>query len=361
MLDFLTNIAKPVLSYKSDQSDQYKTVFKEISPVYYHENFHSDIIAYYLNNKIVKEVFIQWLNKNINHSGLKIHNIDINDYKNGEVKREEGRIDILLLSNDGSKAIIIENKSNNASDQLKQLYRYYDLLTKNGKLVEAIFYLSKSTISFPDLHDLKLEQKEKINKILVSGQLTGDINGFCEKVIDKVINLTQDIRLKGLSMEIRDLFYYIVYGDMNMENLEQFAEELQKNGNLKKLEQAWKAYNDLPEYYAKTIKDYIDSKNKGYKVRLGGSDCLSIDFLINNTTIKFDIQFFRDEGIWADIYVHKGKRNDLENFKVKMASKFPFTKKTETGYDMRLDNLFEANKLKKIIDNVFKTIEELNT
>ncbi len=64
------------------------------------------------------------------------------------VTAEKGRIDILIKSSD-KHVIIIENKSNNASDQSNQLYRYwiqevYNPLSKSiphGDLVSQSFYI----------------------------------------------------------------------------------------------------------------------------------------------------------------------------------------------------------------------------
>jgi hypothetical protein len=356
MLDFLDKIAESVINYRI--SDNYKSIFKEISPVFYRENFHSDIIAYYLENKEVKKIFFNYLNQNIKKDNSS-NKINFNDYAKGIIKREKGKIDILLQNNDFSKAIIVENKSNNASDQIKQIYRYYNLLTKKGILVEAIFYLSKSTISFPDLHDIKDSEKQAIKNILVPGQLIG-LNGFCDNIINQVINTTKDEKLKGLSMEILDLFYSVVYGDINMDNLEQFSQELAKNNNLIKLQQAMKAYNDLPIYYARVIKDYIDSKNKNYKVWFYKTkNYLVIDFWINNTNIAIDI-IFKLNGISSDIFVRKGSKKQLEDLRDIIGKDFPFHDNGGRGYDLKFDNLFEADKLKKIIDNIFNGIKELN-
>jgi len=43
MLEYLDIINKPIKFYKS--SDNYRSVFKEITGYYYHENYHSDILC----------------------------------------------------------------------------------------------------------------------------------------------------------------------------------------------------------------------------------------------------------------------------------------------------------------------------
>jgi hypothetical protein len=212
MLEFLGILYSIIEKYKSN--DNYSSIFKEISGVFYYENYHSDILAYYLKNCSVKTEFISWLNNCIGSN-----KIDPEEYIDGKVNREKNRIDITLLNENDSKAIIIENKSNNAGDQMKQLYRYYTKLIKSGINVEAIFYLNKYSNKLPDFSDLEESKIIEIKKILVCGKLIG-VNSFVENVINKVIAVTNDIRLNGVSQEIRDLFFNVVYGEMNMENME---------------------------------------------------------------------------------------------------------------------------------------------
>jgi hypothetical protein len=58
------------------------------------------------------------------------------------VEREKGRIDVLLFDEKG-RAIIIENKINNAADQKDQIGRYYKKVKEDMKLsVKAIVYLT---------------------------------------------------------------------------------------------------------------------------------------------------------------------------------------------------------------------------
>ncbi|WP_059370407.1 PD-(D/E)XK nuclease family protein [Treponema endosymbiont of Eucomonympha sp.] len=131
MLEFLEKVSKPIKNYRNKYT--YKSVFKEISDYFYRENYHSDILAYYLQFEVVKKYFFEWINKNIENK------IIFEEYNNGEIVREQDRIDILLYNNYQDRAIIIENKSNNANDQFNQLFRYYKVLSNRKIKVDAIF------------------------------------------------------------------------------------------------------------------------------------------------------------------------------------------------------------------------------
>jgi len=58
-------------------------------------------------------------------SFLQLLEIEVMDDDNWIVTAEKGRIDVLIKTQDHSKVIIIENKSNYAIDQQNQLYRYW--------------------------------------------------------------------------------------------------------------------------------------------------------------------------------------------------------------------------------------------
>lgn len=49
----IRNALDVVSGYKS--IDAYNTVFKEISPIFYRENYHSDLICYLLKNSEIRE------------------------------------------------------------------------------------------------------------------------------------------------------------------------------------------------------------------------------------------------------------------------------------------------------------------
>ena len=138
-------------------------IFKIVSKKWHHENFHSDMLKF---------LFEKCPNF------LELIGADKNNYLNHEIKREEGKIDILIKSD--THAIIIENKLNSAPDQDDQLYRYYKFVKEELKLeVEKIVYLTHSKAD-PSKNSLgyDINEKEDVNK-----------NKYIKDIESKYINL----------------------------------------------------------------------------------------------------------------------------------------------------------------------------
>ena len=317
-MELLDRLYIHVYNYRSFSS--YNSIFKEISEVFYYENYHSDILRYYLKHRLVKKYFINWLNECISDNKLKI---DAKEYYDGDIRREKNKIDITLFNHNSKKAIIIENKSNDAKDQIKQIHTYLNKLKNININVEAIFYLNKSTLKFPDLTDLSKNQRKEILDILTIGKLVGEAS-FVEKVINSVISDTNDIRLNGLSQEIRDLFFGIVYGEFNMETMEDFISELADDSNYEKLSKILQAYNDIPEYLTNKYMEYINKKHSSYYARLANENqTVAIDITSKCDSIFIDINpnFEKVEFI---ISMRDGAKGKIKNLKNKISSNWVF-------------------------------------
>jgi hypothetical protein len=368
MLDCVDRLADKVKNYRTGTR---KSIFREISGYYYRENYHSDILAYYLKDALVRKCFINWLNDRM-AADKNDHPIAAAQYSEGEIAREQDHIDILLYSNGSNysndssdsehkkRAIIIENKSNDADDQYNQIFRYYKSLKQRKIEVDAIFYLNKSTLKGPDLSALPSAEKSEIEKLLVIGQLTGK-DGFCENVIEKVLIETTDIRLNALSQEIRDLFYAITYGDVNMEDLEEFVKELSQGNNLEELKQAVKAYHDLPKYFAQKCKAYLDEKRTGFKVWLWRPDFLVIETLDDSKKITANFVF--STGGTTVFLGTRGQDKSLpEEFvsrSEEMKSLFKRDKNDEHGrYETSVPEILDFEAHKRIIDALIKALKE---
>ena len=355
MLDFLENLYRTVKIYKS--SSNYVSIFKEISNYHYRENYHSDILALYLRFKEVKKEFIVWLNNCLSHENKAVN---YDEYDEGFVEREEDRIDILLYSSDRKKAIIIENKSNNAADQPKQLFRYYSKLKKENIIVEAIFYLNKTSLKEPNLSELHENEMKELIELLVVGKLVEE-DSFTENVIKKVIQKTNNIRLNALSQEIMDLFNSVIYGDINMEDLENFAKELSENDNLEKLKKAIEAYYDVPKYFVNKYFGYLNSKKTGYKIWVYNETVLVTD-IKTKTGINYAIDVgFSIYNISFELFIRNtdiekcAKEEILEKLKDTVGDDFPFKDPlTGRGYKLNIQNIFDDISIKKLFDDLFE-------
>jgi hypothetical protein len=349
-LSFLEKIYETIKSYRKE--DTYTSIFKDISGYYYHENYHSDILAYYLKFNIVKKEFITWLNERSKEKALKYE-----EYYDGLIERERDKIDILIYSANKKKAIIIENKSNNAGDQFKQLYRYYETLIVKGIEVEAIFYLTKNSCKPPDLSDLSEKEKEKIENLLVIGKLVED-DGFTENVVKNVIAGTNDIRLNALSQEIKGLFYYVVYGDMNMEYLNNFVIELSQDDNLEKLENAIKAYNDIPVFLAKKYMAYIKKREPEYKIWLYKQNYLAVDVIKGTINYTVDIIFYLDK-VDFEMFIRNGEQKYLDDLKEKSGNDFPFTEMHGDRHAVTILKPINNAEVEKMIEDILKLLKNI--
>jgi len=349
-LEFLGGVVRPINRYKSTQESE--SVFEFISDLFYRENYHSDILAYYLSKEIPKKILLAWLNR---ESRLELIS---ERYVDGAVKREDCRIDITLFSTDGKSAIIIENKSNGASDQEKQLIRYVDAMEKKGITVEAILYLNKSDLKRPVMIDWTSSEIKNIESKTVFAQLVGP-HSFCAEVIDRVMTQSNDIRLTALSMEISSLFNSQVYGGTNMAMLDDFVSELRKGENYENLMKAMDAYQDVPKLLRKTYKEYIEIKKLKFHVGIWRDDCLFVDKIyINHINFGFDIFFFPRQ-VEFSVIVRNGKEEDIDELKTAMGSAWLFGERLlEQRYKFSIDNILDDEQIKNSIDRILDSFSD---
>jgi hypothetical protein len=347
MFEYFDSIKKELLNYKTEKDSN--SIFVNISGYYYHEYFHSDILAFYLKSNLARKHFINWLNGKRNKRIIKYE-----EYSNGEITRETDRIDIALFSNDSKRAIIIENKSNGAIDQDKQLYRYFTKLEKEGIEVESIFYLNKNSNKSPDLNGVDDKTIAKIREVLTIGQLVGPMS-FTEKVINNVILETNDIRMNAFSQELKDLFSFVVYGETDMDNLDEFERILSNPENYNEFVNAVKMYKDMPIYLANKYKDYLIGKSYPFRFWLYRPQCLVVDDIIyNKKKYALDIWFFED---YIDISI-LDRHDDyslVDKMKTEIGKKFPFNEKQDDRYHIYINNPYNSEAVQKEIDKVINS------
>lgn len=353
-LNFLDQLFEPVSTYKSIKP--HRSVFYEISNSYYHENYHSDILAFYLSDETVKGKFINWLNRGTDFS----KKISYQEYKGGEVKREKGKIDITLFNDDHSKAIIIENKSNNALDQFKQLYRYHKTLEDQGIEVEKICYINKNSNKKPDLSDLDKKDQNTINSILKVTQLVGT-DSLSRELLEKVIIETQDIQLNALSRELILLFKYVVYGETNMDDIQLLINELKKDGNKSKLDKVIESYKEMPKFLAAKYKDYLTNKNTKYRIWISSEKCLVIDDIrYNENNFAIDLWFSTNSVDISFLVRPQGNETNEDSFRQMLGNKLPFSNERKEGrYRFSLSDPLNEKMIKKQINELLNIIKFL--
>ena len=234
--DFLTdatiaNACQKHQAIKNEDTDSGYNIFHLFSDFYYRENFHSDIIKSLLDcgekhnegNKFLRQ-FILLLKRFIPA-------ISELDYYNSIVTREEGRIDILIKNEKSGKAIIIENKINDAKDQDRQLPEYYKKLSDNFT-VEAIVYLSLYGNKKPSVQYWEESEKAQLSKIIIElGAHSGSENDLYNGWLRHCETNAENVDALFVIRQYRKLINEIGGTIMDNQLLENFYNELVKGDN----------------------------------------------------------------------------------------------------------------------------------
>ncbi|MBN2893449.1 MAG: PD-(D/E)XK nuclease family protein [Bacteroidales bacterium] len=174
----IREISELYLENLKAQGNTKNNIFSFISKNYHYENYHSDILTYLLSaDSELFDNFIELLGLN------KL------DYQNTLVQKEyqiennvkSGRIDILITDNVAKKAIIIENKMNNAVDQENQLERYYEAIKHKGFTIEKTIYLSLEGNKEPPYTEFPVEKYAAIGK---NNSIYKWLNNYNNKLIE---------------------------------------------------------------------------------------------------------------------------------------------------------------------------------
>lgn len=283
-------------------------VFTLSSDLYYRENFHSDIIKSFLNpfekhnegNKYL-HTFIALLNKVNNQNVIKE-----DDFKDSIVEREkhfviDGKnryVDILITNENSRKAIIIENKINNAVDQEKQLPDYVKSLKNENYKVVAVVYLTLNSSKRPDKNDWNDDELKEVNSILklipAYAIDASKANLYNDWIVPSIMG-SQNIDSSFLLRQYGELLKYLNTNTMDTISLEKFYDSLKENSNLKTAISIRNMLNDLPEYLAIRIEEKYKEKCYPFSnvFRWKQRDTVFNAFEIDDLLIKLDI--------WCDI------------------------------------------------------------
>lgn len=348
---------------KSDKSEIGFNVFNITSDLYYRENFHSDIIKALLDPKEKHNqntkflyLFFDLLNK-VNASTI----INEENYKNVSVVREQSRIDILITDESTKRAIIIENKINNAVDMKRQLPRYYNEVRKNY-FVDAIVYLTLDSSKRPDKNDWTKDEIIEINdilKIIPSYDRFNRPNIYKDWLLPAIIE-SNDIDSTYLLRQYAALLKFLNTNNMDTVSLEKFYEMLGEGNNLKTSISIKNMMNELPEYLAIRIEDKY--KNNCYPFqkiwRYKQSDTVFEGFQMENLYLKLDV--------WCGDYGYKAFFWNPQNENYDIKEDF---KDTDIVRELEYDNgkkfsvvkqfsLFEENLLFSFIDDLIAILKK---
>ena len=228
-------------------------IFDIITDKWKRENLHSEILKFLLEN--YEEFFDNFLDF------IEIKNKE--EYSNSEITNEEAKIDILIKSE--NKAIIVENKINEAPDQNEQLARYYKKVKyEYKKEVEKIIYIVPSENKNPNEQTfgkdekIKKEINDRFIKIKGFDGSENDLVSCLEKSRDKLKSNLEKTKNNLDSENFNKLFFINHYieilkrtgaGDMSEVELKFFEEIMEKYKTdkdiFKKIKYIGEMYNSL--------------------------------------------------------------------------------------------------------------------
>lgn len=343
------HIASEYFDRKLHSEQDRFNLFHVISDLYYRENFHSDLIAFFLDpnaNHGYKHIMLDSFIALLNRIGF---DIDVANYRDAIVVREKPRkIDILIKSESNKRAIIIENKINNAGDMPRQLPRYYDYVAEKFTL-DAIVYLPLDHNKYPDMEDWTQEDKEHIIPILRiipaydNMHKTNIVEDWLLKTLPQIDNLDVVSSIRQYS----DLIATLNNNNMDSIVLEKFYKELQHADNLKTALSIRNMLNDMPAYLAQRIQNrFSEACHPFEKVWIHSScDAVFEKAVINGIYTKMDIWCYEErydvvfwsptESLEGDVFsnlvshIHSLEGFEaMENVKNHIVRHFGFTEET---------------------------------
>ncbi|MCT4614187.1 MAG: PD-(D/E)XK nuclease family protein [Marinifilaceae bacterium] len=219
-------LGKASIDLKTDEKFAYSLIFPFYSKVREKELSHSEVLSTFLNPYENHEHKNQFLRIFFEEIGLKkdfdsLTEVEIYTEYGTKVKDNSNSrpIDIFISYKIGSKkhGIIIENKLNNAVDQLNQINDYYDGIIKAGYICSKIVYMH-------------INPSKKVN----STDTREDVLNFCYNYdITKLISSLASLEHYSYVKEYIKLLEKISYSFMNTINSTEIQNKLSQEEILK--------------------------------------------------------------------------------------------------------------------------------
>ncbi|WP_435415676.1 PD-(D/E)XK nuclease family protein [Polaribacter aestuariivivens] len=251
------------------------------------EDFHSDIIYSLLNPKglhnegnIYLKLFLEFLSNKYLLKKTHLTNFD-----NAEVYREAGRLDISIIDYTSKKAIIFENKINNAPDMANQLDRYFIWCKDRGLEVVGIVYLS--------LRGFKLAPiMENGANVFNIGAFNNTSNDIVSGWLIPSIGVSKNIENTSLIIQYKKLLTFLGYKSMETELLNEFYELASDKKLIEKIDKLKELSDKIPEFRMdKLVKEIDDYKPFKKTYRYRNNHILFENFYENDNNFKIDIVF----------------------------------------------------------------------
>ena len=340
-------------------------VFHLVSDLYYRENFHSDIICFFLDphekhncGDAFLRTFIQMLNN-------KDKSINPNEYHDAKSVREQGKIDILIKSESSKRAIIIENKINDAVDMDRQIPRYYDKVSKDYS-IDAIVYLPLSDNKTPDMFGWSDEDKKNVYRLLVTipaYDKSGKTN-LVDNWLRPCIMLSDNLDVVSTLRQYSQLITKLNQDIMDTIVLEKFYNELLQDDNLETAQSIRDMLiqsNGIPGYMANRIKDeYKQNCSPFDKVWIhSNNDAVFGEVVINGIGLKIDI-WCSDAGYEVRVNARdKDKEEDFVQLVQSIKALNGFEKKEKLNWVVKFFGFSDEKGLFDFLDQVLSELRQI--
>ena len=231
-------------------------LFAIVSDLYYRETFHSDILGALLDPKSQHKEGDKYLRLFLTFLRNRGAALSLSNYRNVCVVREEGRIDLLIRDEDSKKALIVENKINDAVDMYRQIPRYLDHVKNAGYVCEAIIYLRLNRDQQPNKKDWTNEETAEIDKKLTCIIAYDDTdNDLLNGWILECYNSSKNADAKHIFSQYGALIKKLGGNIMNKPIMNQFYSMMLKDENFKTAQSLKAMFDDLILYRVERIID----------------------------------------------------------------------------------------------------------
>ncbi len=255
------------------QVDLRLNLFALISDYYRRETFHSDILGALLDPRSPHgerykylHLFLEFLAEK--YSTENMVRVVPTNYNNVVVLREKGRIDILIHDVISKRAIIIENKINNAPDQPGQIPQYYEWLESKEITCDAVVYLVLNKGKKINDADWSVEQRKKIKPLLKTVVAYDEdksdlLNGW----IGKCQLLSPHIEVSFIFRQYGDLIKQLGSNIMNEQIMERFYKLMQEGDNYRNALSLKSMIDDLVTFRIRRIIEMFKENSKPFSTQ----------------------------------------------------------------------------------------------
>lgn len=282
-------------------SDLGFNAFAMVSDVYHRENFHSDVIAAILDPDGAHGQRNQHLHLFLKF--LRDHHevpLSLKDYENAQVKREPGRIDLLISDKKSKKTIIVENKINGAGDMNRQVVRYLETVEdKWGQKCDAIIYLCLDQIKTPQTHGWTDSERMRVKPLLRSViAYENEPKDLCQGWLTACAETTPDSEVSHVIRQYQQLILKLGQNAMNKPLMQKYYELMENETRYNAALSLVAMMKDLHAYRAQRLyEEYLPKRQPFLHSYLYKSEYTIFEGLpiTEGSRIKIDIETWPDD------------------------------------------------------------------